>query len=993
MANGAFKFKDNSGNVVAHISGSGTGIMISGSALGLTGSIDVVGSLSVNGSPLISGYAQLTGSLDSRYVLSGSITQTTWDNIASKPAGIVSGSGQVFYSGITGTPSGLLSGSSQVFYSGITGTPSGLLSGSSQVFYSGITGTPSGLLSGSSQVYYSGITGTPSGIVSGSGQIPSLLPSGTVSGSAQVDVLSTLNIGRIATTGSNTFNANQTINGNLIVTGSLTAQQFIVSSSVTYLTESFASGSHKFGDSADDNHDFTGSVRINGSIVSTTTALVSGSSQIAYTGLTNVPSGIVSGSGQIPSLLPSGTVSGSAQIISNLPSGTVSGSVQVGLTGTTGFGTYLNQAVLSTSSPSFAGITSTAGLTISGTNLYTFNKPTATAAQTVALFGTQAGGLYFTSDNAIISKGAYYLNGWIATNTAGSLIDLTANSNNPGIATFTGATAGNPVTFSTTYAILHAGNYTTYTVPTYGATTINTLGTITGGTWNGAAISNSYLANSSFNIGTTSISLGRVSASQTLTGVSIDGNAATATSATSASSATSATSASQLGGLTKSQLWNNSGQSHGTYVSFSGITDYGEWFVHQDAGVTDGPTGLAYQYYTKTVGLGNDYTYSNYVMQTAINRYGYGTTFYTWVRYREAGTWQAWNKMAAGYADTAGALSSMNISQFTNNSGYLTSVTNISGNAGTVTNGVYTTGDQSISGTKTFAVIKGDSGADYPHSFTNTDAGNTHWTNRNGRMLTSNGTNWAGDGKDPIMAIVCSRSATTRGSSIGLTLHNDDTTNNAFSPMLSFSSKSDSLGYNTMYASISGRKTGYVTGVDTNWATGELHFYAHGTSYVGDTPNLLIQPTLSTFSTWIAAGSLKVGPGVYGPDVTYQGLKHSSMASAEYMIISANLATYISAASGQNVHIRPNANASATGVVIDSGGAFRPETNNSINLGTASYRWQTIYTMDLSLKNEHGDYTIVEGEENLYLYNNKSNKVFTFNLTEVDPTTAPPKKP
>jgi hypothetical protein len=39
---------------------------------------------------------------------------------------------------------------------------------------------------------------------------------------------------------------------------------------------------------------------------------------------------------------------------------------------------------------------------------------------------------------------------------------------------------------------------------------------------------------------------------------------------------------------------------------------------------------------------------------------------------------------------TAGALSSMNISQFTNNSGYLTSVTNISGNAGSVTNGVYT---------------------------------------------------------------------------------------------------------------------------------------------------------------------------------------------------------------------------------------------------------------------------------------------------------------
>ena len=44
---------------------------------------------------LVSGSSQLTSSYDSRYVLSGSITQTTWDNIASKPGGIVSGSSQV----------------------------------------------------------------------------------------------------------------------------------------------------------------------------------------------------------------------------------------------------------------------------------------------------------------------------------------------------------------------------------------------------------------------------------------------------------------------------------------------------------------------------------------------------------------------------------------------------------------------------------------------------------------------------------------------------------------------------------------------------------------------------------------------------------------------------------------------------------------------------------------------------------------------------------
>jgi hypothetical protein len=43
---------------------------------------------SLNGT--ISGSSQLTSSYDSRYVLSGSITQTTWDNISGKPIGLVS---------------------------------------------------------------------------------------------------------------------------------------------------------------------------------------------------------------------------------------------------------------------------------------------------------------------------------------------------------------------------------------------------------------------------------------------------------------------------------------------------------------------------------------------------------------------------------------------------------------------------------------------------------------------------------------------------------------------------------------------------------------------------------------------------------------------------------------------------------------------------------------------------------------------------------------
>ena len=52
----------------------------------------------------------------------------------------------------------------------------------------------------------------------------------------------------------------------LTTTGDITAQNFIVSSSVTYMTQSFSSGSTIFGDTpADDTHQFTGSVSISGS--------------------------------------------------------------------------------------------------------------------------------------------------------------------------------------------------------------------------------------------------------------------------------------------------------------------------------------------------------------------------------------------------------------------------------------------------------------------------------------------------------------------------------------------------------------------------------------------------------------------------------------------------------------------------------------------------------------------------------------------------------
>ena len=94
--------------------------------------------------------------------------------------------------------------------------------------------------------------------------------------------------------------------------------------------------------------------------------------------------------------------------------------------------------------------------TAGGTSMYVFNKPSTSGYQTALRVGSSGGGLYLTSDNAIIGKGAYYNNGWIATATSGSGIDF--QTNEPKIFSHSGATVGSAVTMSTSYNIFHQGN-------------------------------------------------------------------------------------------------------------------------------------------------------------------------------------------------------------------------------------------------------------------------------------------------------------------------------------------------------------------------------------------------------------------------------------------------------------------------------------------------------------------------------------------------------
>jgi hypothetical protein len=79
-------------------------------------------------------------------------------------------------------------------------------------------------------------------------------------------------------------------------------------------------------------------------------------------------------------------------------------------------------------------------------------------------------------------------------------------------------------------------------------------------------------------------------------------------------------------------------------------------------------------------------------------------------------------------------------------------------------------------------------------------------------------------------------------------------------------------------------------------------------------------------------------------------------------------------------------------LVVTSTGNLEPSSDNTYNFGSLTKRWANLYTADINLSNEGskndvdgtwGQYTIQEGQDDLFLINNRSGKKYKFNLTEV----------
>ena len=406
---------------------------------------------SVTPAGTVSGSSQLTSSYDSRYVLSGSITQTTWDNIASKPNGIVSGSSQIIgildslntFTASQSTASLVASisnlntftSSQYISNSYFATTGSNTFIGNQNI--SGTIYLTGSIIPSGSFVYDLGSeTNSFRDLFLSTGSIRFHNPDGTEQGRITVDARSgdisllktagltneqkaTIGQGNInpdflsAVSASNLFVQNKIvlpaggtvhginltafsssvsstiINQNTATSSYETKGRGIISGSsqlnnasienltvinLTTVNETasviFSSGSNRFGDFGNDTHSFTGSVQISGSIVT-----IGSSTATSYNGTINSTNGVVSGSSQVVSILSSlNTYTGSNDTtntaqnsrLTTIESATgsyetkgrsiVSGSSQVTLSSTSGYGSVLNQAVLTTSSPTFAGV-------------------------------------------------------------------------------------------------------------------------------------------------------------------------------------------------------------------------------------------------------------------------------------------------------------------------------------------------------------------------------------------------------------------------------------------------------------------------------------------------------------------------------------------------------------------------------------------------------------------------------------------------------------
>jgi hypothetical protein len=339
----------------------------------------------------VSGSSQLTSSYDTRYLTIGgdAVVSSSAQVKDLLPAGTISGSSQVVGSSITTNT--ITIGSTSTALGGTSTTLAGLTSVNSTQFTGSLSGnaTTATTLQTARTINGTSFNGsadiTIANLVSGSSQLTSSYDSryltiggdGVVSGSAQIDVSTTTGDIVLGTRTSGNYVASLVAGTNITLANN-TGEGATPTIGLTNNAITIAGTSTSLGGS------ITAATILQG------TGVVSGSSQIAAGSITgdialgtqtsgNYVGTITAGNGIVTSGATSGE--GIAHTIS-AGGGVVSGSSQITLASTTGFGTYIDQALLTTSNVTHNNVTVSGNLTVNGTTT-TVNSTTVAIADSV----------------------------------------------------------------------------------------------------------------------------------------------------------------------------------------------------------------------------------------------------------------------------------------------------------------------------------------------------------------------------------------------------------------------------------------------------------------------------------------------------------------------------------------------------------------------------------------------------------------------------------
>ena len=143
------------------------------------------------------------------------------------------------------------------------------------------------------------------------------------------------------------------------------------------------------------------------------------------------------------------------------------------------------------------------------------------------------------------------------------------------------------------------------------------------------------------------------------------------------------------------------------------------------------------------------------------------------------------------------------------------------------------------------------------------------------------------------------------------------------------------------------------------------------------TENLNVTKADGNLSTYITATNGLGTIEIAGSTGAFIDLKTPSTDDFDMRVGTSGTGGYINTASNNNLSVNC---------------PIIPDANGQYDLGGPSNRWSNIYSADLQLSNKGstnevdgtwGDFTIQEGESDLFLINRRNGKKYKFNLTEV----------